>query len=236
MIIKEIKVRELYTVSYGSVRQATNDLTKRNVLMLNLEDMLNTLGIIKESATSKAIAQLRNTPGIQDAKIFCGKTSHQECEIQITPSLPIAVFQYASPTNQQAVAFLDARGGVWLSQQSKVAELQQTLPNLAIVALDTDTQMPTSGFVDFRDKPYVLHGLQELQALQPEIRDYIYSGKSGWSFTNANKTRIIVGHAERANIIREKLQLAEFIRAERAGKGITPKVIDVRFLEAPSYR
>lgn len=235
MTIAEVKVIEPYTLSAGNIQQATMDLRNRSVIILNLEDMWDIVTQRKNSTVQQATHRLREQPGIKDAHIFCGNVSTRLCEVHIDPNPPIGVFQ-TGVANQQAVMYLDDRGGVWTGQYVAAMEMLKSETGLLSITLEKDTSLPAAGTTEFRDKPYILRALTELRQLQPDVRNYVYSSKTGWAFDNAQKTRIIVGFAERPNVISEKLNLAEQIRNDRNSKGIVPKIIDVRYLETPSYR
>ena len=235
MIVTEIRVIEPYTLSAGNIKQATNDLMNRNILVLNLEDIWATVTGRNNSTVQRAAQRLREQPGIKNAQIFCGNESRQQCEVQIEPNPPIAVFQTAAPA-QQAVMYLDDRGGVWTGQYAVAMEKLKNDPSLLGITLEKDTILPPAGTTEFRDKPYILQALIELRQQQPDVRDYFYSTKTGRAFETTQKTRDIVVFAERPNLIAEKLRMAEQIRAERSAKGPAPKIIDVRYLEAPTYR
>ncbi|MCW1967705.1 MAG: hypothetical protein KIH69_006240 [Anaerolineae bacterium] len=235
MSIAEVKVIEPYTLSAGNIQQATMDLRNRSVIILNLEDMWDTVTQRKTSTVQQATHRLREQPGIKDAHIFCGNVSMRLCEVHIDPNPPIGVFQ-TGVANQPAVMYLDDRGGVWTGQYAAAMEMLKGETGLLNITLEKDTTLPAAGSTEFRDKPYILRALTELRQLQPDMRNYVYSNKTGWAFDNSQKTRIIVGFAERPNIIAEKLNLAEQIRNDRNSKGVTPKIIDVRYLETPSYR
>ena len=181
MTITEIRVIESYTLSAGNIKQATNDLMNRNVLVLNLEDMWATVTGRNNSTVQRAAQRLREQPGIKNAQIFCGNESRQQCEVQIEPNPPIAVFQTAAPT-QQAVMYLDDRGGVWTGQYVVAMEMLKNEPSLLGITLEKDTILPPAGTTEFRDKPYILQALIELRQQQPNVRDYFYSAKTIWGF------------------------------------------------------
>lgn len=166
---------------------------------------------------SEAARQVNNLPGVGGAQVQCGWSG--ACAITILPAQPLAVWRAGG------------QGDVWTDTEGKIQRVTGEI-NAPLVVRVEDGQPPAQGtMLDER----LSRALKELQSVQPAINTYLYSAQYGMMFTDEKGTRIRIGASEKDGAVQEKLKLAAQLRGQLAAQKITPKVIDVRFVDAPVY-
>ncbi len=166
----------------------------------------------------RAAAAIEALNGVEAARVVCGWNGQAWCEVHITPSAPLALWE-----GQRLRVWNDAHGYVQVAEGEISASVRVRADDAAIPA--PGTQLP----------PALLRALQELVEVQPEVSTYEYSPLFGIIWTPDGMQRVRLGVAEYEGAMRNKLRMARKMLQHVRARGVRPLVIDVRFPEAPYY-
>lgn len=170
---------------------------------------------INAGAAAKTVSDL---PGVGGAQVQCGWG--KACAITILPAEPMAVWRASG-----------GQGDVWTDTEGKVQRVTGQISAPLVVKVEEGAPPTLGTLMDAG----LARALKELQAAQPGITTYLYTAQYGVMFTDERGTRIRVGTSEREGAVKDKLALAAQLRGQLAAQKVTPKVIDVRFANAPFY-
>jgi cell division septal protein FtsQ len=167
-----------------------------------------------------AAQRIDDLPGVEAVRIIC--EWHGACEIAIKETQPVSVWHHGTHK-------------VWVDDEDKV---QQVL-GAAGAGINAPLQIRVeSGALPSTEKPldvWLVRALNELQVLQPDVRQYIYSESYGFMFTNARGWRVRLGISEYNGAMRDKLELMRKLEAMLVAQQVNVRVLDVRFPQAPFY-
>jgi cell division septal protein FtsQ len=200
-----------------------HDVRVQNNLGVPAAQIIATSGLIGEhwffvdlNAAAEHVAAL---PGVQAAHITC--TTYSGCDIVVQPAPALAVWQTAA----------DHPAQVWVDEEGKVQSALNNVPaKLTIVQVDGD--LPVLGTPLKED---VLRALKEVVASQPNVTRYNYSTQYGLEYTDQSGCQIRLGVAESDGEMKQKLEVLKQIGNQLSAKGQKPRLLDVRFVEAPYY-
>jgi cell division septal protein FtsQ len=165
-----------------------------------------------------AAARVDDLPGVDAAQVTCRWWGSAECTIAVQPAQPLALWE-------------SAEGDVWTDYDGKV---QRALGKLeARLRLRVESGTPPSLGADVDES--LLRALREIVTLPAGPVKLSWSEEFGLMYESADGVLVRLGGAERTGAVREKMALAQSLAATLAGRGIRPRVIDVRQLEAPYY-
>jgi cell division septal protein FtsQ len=166
----------------------------------------------------KAAKAIDDLPGVEAAQVTCTWNGHAACMILIQPARALAFWE--SP-----------RGNLWSDYEGKVQRaLDAVQAKLTIHVEEGEPPALTE-----RVNPRLLRAMNELLAAQPNITHYLYSREYGLIWLNEDQWRVRLGDAPYDGVMSEKLKLARALRSQLKVHGVRPKVLDVRFVEAPYY-
>jgi cell division septal protein FtsQ len=166
-----------------------------------------------------AAKRIEALPGVNAAQVSC--TWKIGCEILVQPSIGIAMWQSTT----------DSANKVWSDEQGRVQKALGETPVKVNIKVE-DGSTPVLG-APIDDK--LSRAIKELLVIQPTVTRYSYTSQYGLMFTDSHGWKVRLGVAEHDGIMRDKLTLMKEISDQLTVKKLTPKVIDVRFVEAPFY-
>lgn len=166
----------------------------------------------------RAAAAIESLNGVESARVTCGWDGQARCEVHITPSQPLALWE-----GQRLRVWNDVDGYVQVAEGEVNAPVRLQADDAAIPA--PGTQLP----------PALLRALQELVEVQPEVGTYEYSAQFGIIWVPDGVQRVRLGVAEYEGAMRDKLRMARKMLQHVRARGMRPLVIDVRFPQAPYY-
>jgi hypothetical protein len=170
-----------------------------------------------------AAQRVDELPGVDAVRISC--TWHAGCDILVQASQALALWQFAADKATSGAPM------VWVDRQGKVQRALEDVPSQLNVHVE-DGDLPAIGTpLDER----LLRGLRELLALQPGTTHYTYSAQYGLMYTDSRGWRVRLGVAEHGGAMEEKLNMVKLLSDQLAAQKVLPKVIDVRFVNAPYY-
>ena len=164
-----------------------------------------------------AAKRIDDLPGVEAAKIECAWDG--ACEIAIKETSAIALWQSRA-------------GQVWVDGERKVQQLADRAPaqHALLVRVESGALPSTEKLMDVQ----VLRALNELSAVQPDVKQYVYSPEFGFSFTRFGHS-VRLGISEYAGAMRDKLDALSKLETWLTAKNIQARVVDVRFPEAAFY-
>jgi cell division septal protein FtsQ len=166
----------------------------------------------------KAAKAVDNLPGVEAAQVTCAWNGQTLCTILIQPARAMAFWE-------------SSRGNVWNDYEGKLQRaLDAVQAKLTIYVEEGEPPALTE-----RVNPRLLRAMNELLAAQPAVTRYAYSREYGLIWLNEDKWRVRLGDAPYDGVMSEKLKLARALRTQLKAQGVRPKVLDVRFVEAPYY-
>jgi cell division septal protein FtsQ len=167
---------------------------------------------------SGAAARVDELPGVEGAEVTCSWFWSTSCQIAVQPAQPLALWQ--SPL-----------GNVWTDFEGKVQRAPEQLSARLSIRVE-DGPAPAIGVpLDAG----MLRALTELSAGQPQLKRLYYSQEFGLMIEGDRGARIRLGSGESDGAILEKFRLAQTLSAQLRDKGVTPRIIDVRYIKAPYY-
>jgi cell division septal protein FtsQ len=167
-----------------------------------------------------AASRVNGLPGIDASRVTC--TWHVGCIILVQTSPAIALWQKVD----------DSSTKVWSDRQGKVQRAVGDVPSKLIIRVE-DGDLPTMGApLDTN----LARALNELLELQPKLTRYSYSNQYGLMYTDSHGWKIRLGVADHDGAMREKLDIVKMLSDQLAAKNITPRLVDVRFVNAPYYQ
>ncbi len=169
-----------------------------------------------------AAKRIDDLPGVEAAQVTCEWHGSAQCVIAIQPAKPLAIW-------------LAAAGNVWTDYEGKVQRAPGQMAAKYTIRVE-DGEVPPIGVpLD----PRLLRALIDLESLPVEMRGtagrLAFSQEFGLMFDNAQGARVRLGLADRDGAMLEKARLAQVLAEQLSAKGITPRIIDVRFARAPYY-
>ena len=209
-IVRKLNVLGNGGVSAGQIQQAAG-LTGEHVLLLN----------VSPNALQEAAGRVQKVAGVDKAQIGCAVEPQAECNVVIQPAPPLALFKAST-------------GQMWVDREGRVQRAYEGMTAALALRVEDPASQPVFGTQLPR---FVVRAMEEV-ALQPDLNttDMTYSKEYGITLIAAPRNqRVRLGVAERDGIIAEKLALAQRVRTALATQGKYPRIIDVRFLEAPFY-
>lgn len=165
-----------------------------------------------------AAARIDDLPGIDAVDVTCRWWGGVECTIAVLPAEPLALWE-------------SAEGDVWADYEGRVQRALGPLDARLRLRVESGSPPPLGADVD---EP-LLRALQEIVELPAAPTGLSWSDEYGLMYDEADGTRVRLGVAERPGAIREKVTLARSLAERLASRGERPRVIDVRFPEAPYY-
>jgi cell division septal protein FtsQ len=166
-----------------------------------------------------AAGRVGELPGVQSAHVTC--VAQAGCTILIQPAPALAIWQSATDNSTQ----------VWVDQNGKVQRALNNVPAKLTVVQD-DGDLPVLG-TPLDDN--VLRALKELVSLQPSVTRYNFSAQYGLEYTDARGWQVRLGVADSDGEMRRKLEVLKQISDQLVAKHQTPRVLDVRYVNAPFY-
>lgn len=170
---------------------------------------------INATAAAQAVSKL---PGVSGVNVQCGWLG--ECVVTVRPSPPLAVYRTSS-----------GLGDVWVDAMGKVQKVTGDIGARLSIRVEDGPAPAIGSPLDKR----LMRAMTELGELQPDVAMYLYSDQFGIMFSDERGVRVRLGLAERDGAMQQKLALAQQLRGQLAERGIAPRVIDVRFIDAPFY-
>lgn len=170
---------------------------------------------INATAAAQTVSKL---PGVSGVNVRCGWSG--ECVVTIRPSPPLAVYRTAT-----------GLGDVWVDAMGKVQKVTGDIEARLSIRVEDGPAPAIGSPLDKR----LMRAMSELGALQPLVAMYLYSDQFGIMFSDERGVRVRLGLSERDGAIQQKLALAQQLRDQLAERGITPRVVDVRYIDAPFY-
>jgi len=165
-----------------------------------------------------AAERIDDLPGVDGATVNCRWFGRAVCTIAVLPAPPLARWQSAVGS-----VWNDAEGKVQLALQPVDARLQIVVESGQLPPLGIDLEKP------------LLLALQESAAVEPPLRRLAWSAEYGLMYDDPGGFRVRLGVAERPGAIYEKLRRARLLVDTLATRGVRPRVVDVRFENAPFY-
>lgn len=205
-----------------------DDFRVRDIIVLNnqgvpVQQIVGASGLVGEHILfvdlNTAAKRIETLPGVNAAQISCAWKAG--CEILVQPSIGIAMWQSAT----------DSASRMWSDEQGRVQKALADTPVKLNITVE-DGSIPALG-APVTEK--VARAIKELLASQPKVLRYSYTSQYGLMFTDSHGWKVRLGVAEQDGAMRDKLILMKQIGDQLAARKITPKVIDVRFAEAPFY-
>jgi cell division septal protein FtsQ len=166
-----------------------------------------------------AAQRVNDLPGVDAVRVTC--TWGSDCVILVQASQALATWQGSA----------DSGPKVWVDRQGKVQRALGDVASRLTVRVE-DGELPAVG------SPLdtgVLRGLNELLALQPQVTRYTYSSQYGLMYTNQRGWYIRLGVAEYDGAMGRKLEIVRQLSDQLVARRVSPKVMDVRFANAPYY-
>ncbi len=117
----------------------------------------------------------------------------------------------------------------WVDAEGVIFPPRADLSN-ALTIIDTDAQPVSPG--EALD-PSIIETAQSLRRLLPELPVMNYSRATGISFTTGEGWPVYLGDGHDMDA---KLTILVNLRKDLMARGVTPKFIDVRFVERPFYK
>jgi cell division septal protein FtsQ len=198
-----------------------HDIVVRNNAGVPVDRIVAASGIQSEHTQfvdlAAAAERIDELPGIEAAKIVCAW--HGACEIAIKETSAIAVWQSGA-------------GQVWVDGERKVQQLADKAPaqDALLVRVESGGLPSTEKLMDAQ----VMRAITELKALQPDVKQYVYSQEFGFTFTRFGYTAR-VGISEYTGAMRDKLDALSKLEQWLAAQNVEARVLDVRFPEAAFY-
>lgn len=166
----------------------------------------------------KAAKAIDDLPGVEAAQVTCTWSGQALCTILIQPARAMAFWE--SP-----------RGNSWNDYEGRLQRaLDAVQAKLTIYVEEGEPLALTE-----RVNPRLLRAMNELLAAQPVVTRYAYSREYGLIWQNEDKWRVRLGDAPYDGVMSQKLKLARALHNQLKAQGVRPKVLDVRFVEAPYY-
>ena len=208
--IREMNVLGNGGVSVGQIQQAAG-LVGQHVLLIN----------VSPTELQDAADRVRRVPGVDKAQIGCIVDPQAECTVIIQPAPPLAIFKSST-------------GLMWMDREGRVQRAYEDMNAALMLRVEDPSSQPGFGTQLPR---FVVRAMEEM-ALQADLAgsEMTYSKEYGLTLiTPQRNQRVRLGIAERDGIMAEKLALSQKLRSSLASLGKYPRIIDVRFLEAPFY-
>jgi cell division septal protein FtsQ len=165
-----------------------------------------------------AAKRIDDLPGVEAAEVTCNWFWTTTCQITVQPAQPLALIQSASQN-------------VWTDFEGKVQRAPQQMQARLRVQME-DGEPPPIGVPLEED---LLRGLTELSAGLSGVNRLFYSQTYGLMVENDRGVRYRLGVSEADGMMLEKLRLARTLADQLGSKGLTPRIIDVRYIKAPYY-
>ncbi len=181
-------------------------------------------------------AELLTMSGLDGVSIFWADSRAAERALETLPDVASAQVQCSLPARcvvrvRERPALLVWRQGdaqIWVGADGVALPARGDLPNaLVLDAVESTALKPGD-----RLPPTLIAAVRELERLQPDVRVYQFSDRFGISYYNDFGWPVRLGHSGE---IAAKLDLVYTLANYLVAQGITPKYLDVRFLEAPYY-
>lgn len=208
--VREVNVLGNGGVSVGQIQQAAG-LTGQHVLMLN----------VSPNMLQEAADRVRTVPGVEKSQISCMVDPAPACTVVVQPAPPLALFKAST-------------GNMWIDREGRVQRAYEDMS----AAITLQVEDPASQFDFGAQLPrFAVRALTEI-AMNADVAksEMIWSKEAGITLIQAPRNqRVRLGVAERDGAMAAKIALAEQMRAALASMGKYPRIIDVRFLEAPFY-
>ncbi len=213
----------LFTVWFVGADFRVHDVVVQNNQGVPVQQIIGASGLQGEHIMfvdlNAAAKQIEALPGVNAAQVSC--TWRVGCEILIQPSIGIAMWQSGT----------DIANRVWSDEQGRVQKALNDTPVKVNIKVE-DGNVPMLA-APINEK--LARAIKELLVLQPKVMRYTYTSQYGLMFTDSRGWKVRLGVAEHAGIMRDKLTLMKEIGDQLVARNVTPKVIDVRFVEAPFY-
>jgi cell division septal protein FtsQ len=156
---------------------------------------------------------LQTTPAIRAARASCALPA--DCTIAVAEREPLFAWRWGQAT-------------VWIDQAGVVFPARANGPDLVTVE-SVDAQPPPPGQqVDPSRMTAIVAAMQAL----PDVRAFRYSAARGLELADPGGYPVYLGTGSNMS---DRAAVWRALRADLAGRGITPKYIDVRFPLAPYY-
>ena len=166
--------------------------------------------------------RIDDLPGVEAAQVTCEWRGSAQCVIAIQPAKPLAIW-------------LAAAGNVWTDYEGKVQRAPGQMAAKYTIRVEDGEAPPVGVPLD----PRLLRALLDLESLPGGMAGMTgrlaFSQEFGLMLDNAQGARVRLGLADRDGAILEKARLAQVLAEQLGAKGITPRIIDVRFARAPYY-
>jgi cell division septal protein FtsQ len=200
------------------------DIQVTNNTGVPMEQILGASGLQGEhyqfADLEAAAKRIDDLPGVEAAQVNCEWNMTTRCVIVVQPAQPLAIW-------------LAPNGNVWTDYEGKVQRAPDQMAAKLTIKVE-DGEPPTVGVpLDER----MLRALNELVAEtnQRPLARILYSSRFGFMMTNERSRLVRLGASEREGAMRQKLQTAKALDDQLMAQNISPKVIDVRFANAPYY-
>jgi cell division septal protein FtsQ len=165
-----------------------------------------------------AAKRIDELPGVQAAEVSCQWLFKTSCRIVVQPAKPLAMWA-------------SARGNVWTDYEGKVQRAPEQMTTQILIRVAEGEPPPIGVPLD----ESVLRALVEIATSQPTLSRLEYSQEFGLMMKDARGARVRLGGASFDGELIAKLRLANELSEQLNQQGVAPRVIDVRFVNAPFY-
>ncbi len=157
-------------------------------------------------------------PGVDAAEVRCRWWLQATCNVTVMPARPLALWLSSS-----GYTWSDYEGKVQRTPEQIVARLQIKVEEGAAPELGADLDAS------------LLRALTEFAVAEPALKSLSWSEKLGLAFEDVGGIRVRIGVADRPGAVSDKIRLARALADSLARRGVHPRMIDVRFQDAPYY-
>jgi cell division septal protein FtsQ len=165
-----------------------------------------------------AAKRIDELPGVQAAEVSCEWFWKTSCRIVVQPAKPLAMWA-------------SSRGNVWTDYEGKVQRAPDQMNTQILIRVPEGEPPPIGVPLD----ESVLRALVEIATSQPTLARLEYSQEFGLMMKDARGVRVRLGGASFDGELIAKLRLANELSEQLNRQGVAPRIIDVRFVNAPFY-